>query len=223
MRTSMLRAACATLVSATALMCFATPTVAAPCVGFGDVDDASAFCGNVAWLKNRQITSGCSSALFCPHDPASRLQMAAFMNRLGTALTPVQLHVDASAGAIDLDASPVVCQTNDFTADGFARIAYADLRFGATATADVGLAADLVMSLDAGVTWSNLGQFANRGFIRANQWGTLTDLGFANLALDQSARWGVRMTRAGIAGTTDLTASRCQLRVRIYGDSNASP
>ena len=32
--------------------------------------------------------------------------MAAFMNRLGTALTPAQLPVDVAPGAIDLDAEP---------------------------------------------------------------------------------------------------------------------
>src|SRR5512134_2031947 len=82
-----------------------SPTIAAPCVGFTDVDASSAFCGNVGWLKNRSITLGCTTAtLYCPSDNVNRLQMAAFMNRLGTALTPVQLAVDAAPGAIDLDA-----------------------------------------------------------------------------------------------------------------------
>src|SRR5688572_28835994 len=178
----------ALMLRALAIGLFAPAVLAAPCAGFSDVEDTSAFCANVTWLKNRQVTAGCTASLYCPHDPANRLQMAAFMNRLGTALTPVDLHVDAASGAIDLDANSVVCQTSDFTAEGFARIAFADLRFGATATTDVGLAADLVMSMDQGVNWTNLGQFPNRGFVRANQWGTLNDLGFANLDVDQSAR-----------------------------------
>src|SRR5438477_9827195 len=36
-------------------------TVAAPCAGFTDVADTSGFCPNVEWLKNRQITLGCTS------------------------------------------------------------------------------------------------------------------------------------------------------------------
>src|SRR5688572_143512 len=213
----------ALMLRALAIGLFAPAVLAAPCAGFGDVEDTSGFCGNVTWLKNRAITAGCTGSLYCPHDPANRLQMAAFMNRLGTTLTPVDLHVDAAPGAIDLDANSVVCQTSEFTAEGFARIAYADLRFGATAANDVGFAADLVMSLDQGATWANLNLFANRGFVRANQWGTLNDLGFANLDVDQSARFGVRMTRIGAAGGPDLTASRCQLRVRVYGNANAAP
>ena len=73
------------------LLTFAiSPVVAAaPCAGFTDVDDTSAFCANVEWVKNRAITLGCTSATsYCPSDPVTRLQMAAFMNRLGTALEP---------------------------------------------------------------------------------------------------------------------------------------
>lgn len=219
MRSSMLRTI---LLATTALL--SAPALAAPCAGFGDVEDTSAFCGSVTWLKNRAVTQGCTSAtLFCPSDAVSRLQMAAFMKRLGAALTPVSLQVEASTGALDLDVNPVVCQTADFAAEEFERIAYADLRFGATATASVGLAADLVMSLDAGATWSALNLNANRGFVAGNQWGTLTDLGFATLAAEQTARWGVRVSRGGLAGGVDLSAGRCQLRVRIHGDTNAPP
>ena len=67
-----------------------TAALAAPCAGFTDVDDTSPFCGNVTWLKNRSITLGCTSTtLFCPGDFVSRLQMAAFMNRLGDSLFPL--------------------------------------------------------------------------------------------------------------------------------------
>jgi hypothetical protein len=65
-------------------------TQALPCAGFTDVDDTSPFCGNVTWLKNRSITLGCTSTtLYCPNDFVSRLQMAAFMNRLGDSLFPL--------------------------------------------------------------------------------------------------------------------------------------
>src|SRR5688572_20237196 len=228
MRDSMLRAVIASPVGlplrmaalgfalVVALALAPNPALAAPCAGFTDVEDSSIFCGNVAWLKNRAITLGCTSATtFCPVDAVSRLAMAAFMNRLGTALTPVQLAVDAASGAIDLDANPVVCQSADFEAEGFARMAFADLRFSGTASAAVGLAAELVMSTNAGASWTALNLFASRGFVAANQWGTLTDLGFNNLDADQSARWGVRLSRGGLPGGADLIDSRCQLRVRI--------
>jgi hypothetical protein len=204
---------------------FAVPFAAsgAPCSGFTDVDSASGFCPNVEWLRNRAITLGCSSTtLFCPNDPVIRLSMAAFMNRLGTALTPLQLPVDAAPGAVDLDTSAVVCQTQDFVVASFPRRAYADLSFNGKAPADVGFAADLVMSTNAGASWTNLNSAANRGFVSANQWGSLSDLGFSDLAVGQTVRWGVRVTRAGIAGGVDLADSRCALRVLIHSRTGAA-
>ena len=131
----------------------APSALALPCAGFTDVEDTSGFCPNVEWLKNRAVTTGCTSAtLYCPTDPVSRLAMAAFMNRLGTALTPAQLRVDGAPGAVDLDANVVVCQTTDLAITGYPRTAYVDLSLSATATADVGLASDLVISTDGGGT-----------------------------------------------------------------------
>src|SRR5688500_2655614 len=200
-----------------------SPAHAAPCSGFTDLDTSSGFCGNVAWLKNRSITFGCTATTYCPGDSVSRLQMAAFMNRLGTALTPERLAADAAPGAINLDASTVVCQTAEFVATDFERVAYADVTLSANAGAAVDFAADLVMSLDDGANWNNLNLFPNRGFVPANRWSVLTDIGFANLAVGQGARWGVRVTRGGIAGGNNLADSRCQLRVRVYGRDVSAP
>ena len=204
----------------------ATDTLAAPCADFTDVDDAvvgADFCQSVEWIKNRAVTAGCSSAtLYCPGSAVSRLQMAAFMNRLGNALTPVHLPLDASPGAIDLDPGIVVCQTQEFEVEDFPRRAYADLTFNASAPADVSFAADLVMSLNDGASWTNLNAVPNRGFVSANRWGTLSDLAFADLAVGQKVRWGVRLTRGGIAGGADLSDSRCQLRVLVHSRKGAA-
>src|SRR5687768_7684975 len=67
---------------------FASAAAAAPCAGFTDVDDADPFCTHVAWVKNRNVTAGCTATLYCPHDAATRLQMAAFLRRLGDLLLP---------------------------------------------------------------------------------------------------------------------------------------
>jgi uncharacterized protein len=60
--------------------------VAAPCAGFTDVSDTSPFCTNVEWLKNRGITLGVTPTTFSPNSPVTRLQMAAFMNRLAESM-----------------------------------------------------------------------------------------------------------------------------------------
>ena len=44
------------VLAALALVAFPLTSKAAPCAGFLDVDDASPFCLNVTWMKNRAIT-----------------------------------------------------------------------------------------------------------------------------------------------------------------------
>ena len=73
----------------------AAPALAAPCAGFNDVDSADPFCPSVQWIKARGITLGCSGSAYCPNDGVSRLQMAAFMMRLGEALVPPNVLVVA--------------------------------------------------------------------------------------------------------------------------------
>lgn len=59
--------------------------MAAPCVGFVDVDDGNvAYCTAVTFVRNKGITLGCTdSTHYCPNDYVSRLQMALFLQRMG--------------------------------------------------------------------------------------------------------------------------------------------
>ena len=75
-----------------------TAAIAAPCAGFTDVNDASPFCSNVAWINNRGVTLGCDTNLYCPHVAVSRLAMAAFLNRLGDAVLPPRVLWVANEG-----------------------------------------------------------------------------------------------------------------------------
>lgn len=56
---------------------------AAPCAGFNDVSDSDPFCVYVDWMKNRGITFGLTSTQYDPAGFVTRIQMAAFMYRLG--------------------------------------------------------------------------------------------------------------------------------------------
>jgi hypothetical protein len=196
----------------------ASPASAAPCVGFIDVDDQipgqAAFCPSVEWIKNRGVTTGCAVAnSYCPADPVSRLAMAAFMNRLGNALTATTMRVDTSPGAVDLDANAVVCQTADVVVGSYPRQAVLDLTFSAQAPGDVDIAADLVKSTDGGANWTVLTAVGNRGWVPTGRWGTLANLATTDLAVNDNVRFGVRVTRA--SGAVDLSDSRCNLRVAI--------
>lgn len=205
---------------AVAALCIAPAVLAAPCAGFTDVADNDPFCPSVEWIKNRQVTLGCSATTYCPGDPVIRLTMAAFMNRLGNTLTPLQARVDVAPGAIDLDADAVVCQTADITIAGYPRRALVDLTFSAQAPGDVDIAADLVKSVDGGANWTQLTAVGNRGSVATNRWGNLANLAATDLAVNDVVRFGVRVTRAG--GSGDLSDSRCNLRVAIGSRTGAA-
>ena len=197
--------------------------LAAPCAASPTSTPRARFCPNVEWLKNRAVTLGCTSTtLYCPTDAVSRLAMAAFMNRLGTALTPAMLRVDVAPGAVNLDATPVVCQTTDFAVTDYPRRAYADLTFAGIAAADIDIGADLVASLDGGTTWGPLNAVGSRGFVPANGWGQVSNLAHVDLDVGDTMRFGVRMNRGAGNGTANLTDSRCELRTLIYSRNGAS-
>jgi hypothetical protein len=193
---------------------------APPCAGFNDVDAVASVCPDVEWIKNRGVTLGCAAGLYCPNNSVRRDQMAAFMNRLGEALTPQQLLVDASPGAADLDANTVVCQTANFAVTGYPRRAYLDLAFAGMAPAAVDLAANLVMSTNSGASWTQVTTLANRGSVPANGWGNLANLGTQDLTVGQNVRFGVRLNR--VSGSADLSDSRCNLRVLVISRDGAS-
>ncbi|HVF64945.1 MAG TPA: hypothetical protein VNE58_13225 [Casimicrobiaceae bacterium] len=199
-------------------------TAAPPCAGFDDVDSNDIFCANIEWIRNRGVTIGCNipGTLYCPTQPVLRNQMAAFMNRLGTALTPVQVGVDVVSGAVNLSGAPTICQTANYAVTGFPRRAYLDLAFAGLAPTNVDVAADLVYTTDNGANWTQLTTVANRGAIAANQWGSIANLANVDLAVGQTVRFGVRMSR--VAGSGDLSDSRCNLRASIISrDGTASP
>jgi hypothetical protein len=96
--------------------------------------------------------------------------------------------------------------------------------FGATSPSAVDFAADLVISVNAGASWSPLTATTNRGHVPANQWGNLSNVASTDLVVGQSVRFGVRTTRDGLPGTANLAAGRCQLRALIYSrDGTTSP
>lgn len=216
-----------------ALIAMAAPAAyGAQCANFGDVvdDGATGFCPYVEWVKNRGVTNGCGDGSnYCPDVAVSRLAMAAFMKRLGDALTPVQLVTDLRPGAVDLDASVVVCQTQDFEVVKFPRTAYADATLSMSAAADVSFAGDLVMSTNAGASWTKLNATTtNHGSAPANQYGSLSDIGSVNLdapvppGVPPNVRFGLQLSRGSVVSTTDLTDSRCQVRVLVYSRTGAA-
>jgi hypothetical protein len=141
--------------------------------------------------------------------------MAAFMNRLGTALTPVTLKIEAQPGAIALGNGTVVCETGDHPIGKFPKRAYLDGVVMARSTAKADFGADPVVSFDGGATWIDVSSEPSRATAAANLWANLRVVGGIDLWTQETVRFGLRMTHGATAGQGGLADSRCVLRALI--------
>lgn len=199
------------------LFVISSPLVAAPCGGFTDVDDSNPayapFCENVEWIKNRGITQGCAPGLYCPDQNVTRLQMAALLNRMGTALRPVFLH-KTEPFTVELSFPVRQCVTDAYVVTGHARIASGVGSFQA------GLASSppipftmgglLVLSVDGGTTWQLFAPRATTAFGIGGASGTSVAAP-ALLPVGTSVQFGVQVETGGI----ELSSAHCDLTVRL--------
>jgi hypothetical protein len=144
--------------------------------------------------------------------------MAAFLNRLGTALGAPAL-TGSAAGPVDLDGAPAICQTTDFVVNGFPRRAYVTASVSGTAIADTSFEATPAASFDGGATWSPLTLYGGRATVQADQWAAVRATGNGDVDVGVTARFGLLVSRGGQPGATDLADSRCTLRA-VIGNRN---
>ena len=192
------------------------------CVGFVDVAAADPFCPNVEWLKNRSITLGCTdSSHYCPAATVNRLSMAAFMNRLGTALTPATLYQEAAPGAVTISAAGTeYCVTAAFPVTGFPRAATLNGAFAGTAAGAVTFRAVPVYSTNGGTSWTPTGTSIPKSTSAAGQWSTSTSIGVVPMTVGQTYLFAVRVLNE--SGSALLADSRCQLSAVIDNRNGTS-
>lgn len=204
------------------------PAFGQTCAGFSDVPASHPFCANIEWIKNRAVTGGCASnpLRYCPDDSVPRTQMAAFMNRLGNALTPFILRtIDAGFNGT-YDPSAVGCISAPFPitdpVDYPRQASFAATLMNFNAASPKTVQGQLVYSTDSGATWLSTGD--------AIMWQTIdpaerTTLALVGGPLDLNV--GSTYTFA-IRTTTNAPAvsvsGECQLNVRIESrTSSTSP
>jgi hypothetical protein len=197
------------------------------CVNFGDVadDGPNGFCPTVEWIKNRGITTGCAGgANYCPNDAVSRLAMAAFMQRLGKALTPEVLGVQGAfdtptAIPDDQDPAIIMCVSTVAAAANYPRKAVATAMFSALADASpASFRAFLLVSANGGgyQSFTPMASAAARATLPAGGWGTVSVTELMSLDPGQTYRFAIGVRRENLtnaAGTFDR--GRCQMTVTI--------
>lgn len=211
------------------LFIFAPTAFAQFCADFTDVPSSSPFCANVEWIKNRGITLGCDPAqptLYCPNNAVIRLQMAAFMNRLATALTPAVVRVETSGGATDLSSQPVLCQTPDQLIADYPRTFVLWAVITALGATNENLSIQVVRSTNSG-PFVHTNQIATTFPLRtlvSNNTVLLSSPVDANaeLAVDSTYKFGLRVART--TGTGNFTSFHCHLLLELRNrQGSASP
>jgi hypothetical protein len=196
-------------------------TYGVQCDGFADVAGNSPFCASVSWMKNRAVTLGCGGANYCPDNNVSRLSMAAFMKRLGDALSGIAILRVQTSGLLDFATAPVVCQTDPIAAATAPRRAVLDAIFAGFAGADSLARAQLVVSEDGGTTWTDTQLYTSRATFRAGQWRNVRVAGHRDVEAGKAVRFGLQMSLPG--GPGGVTDSTCRLRVRLENSAGFTP
>ena len=203
------------------------------CVGFGDIGAGDPFCPNVEWVKNRGVTLGCGDGSnYCPTDPVTRLQMAIFMNRLGTALTPGLLYgQDAVTQPTPLpqeqDNAIIMCATSPVAPASYPRKVLVNTMVslqadGASATFR---AFNLVAVNGAGATQLEPNRVAARGTAPPNGWTTVSLTEIMNLDPGNTYVFFLGVRRDQISGQGGTANNiRCQLTATVMNrNGTASP
>ena len=193
------------------------------CAGFTDVDGAPPFCPAVDWLRNRAITLGCTSTtLFCPQNPVTRLQMAAFMNRLGNALTPAIVYQHATGATLAGTPYTPVCMTGDVAAASYPRTASLGAVFNMLADAATEIELDAGISLDGGATWQIDGIQQEMSGSGTSRWvaGT-TWTGNQLLEAGEAYRFALLVTLK--PGAAQPGAWSCQLKAIVASTTGVGP
>lgn len=199
--------------------------VAAPCAGFTDVDStqvSAEFCSSVEWLKNRGVTLGCTSAtLYCPAGAVNRLQMAAFMKRLGEALEPEFVEQSSSGIDLPLNVSAIVCQTPPYVVQGYPRMATGAAMLYHRAANVKTVSAWLRYSTNGGSTWQPFSFFPTLASNPANGYTTQSPVAAPTLlAVGQSVIFGILAVESGFP--TPASDAGCSITVRIDNRIGAS-
>lgn len=195
---------------------------------FDDVPDAAIFCKEALWLRNAVVTLGCGGNNYCPGQAVTRAQMALFMNRLATTLTPdVLMHIDTSSPTGSLDTGGVsTCVSGPYTIPAGANGRYLSSIVASLSILTDG-AADLQVEAEGSVDGAAFVAVTGttRAHVPANQWtnlthlsgpGTIGGLG-GSLPAGHSYQFRLRLTRAG-TGIGDVVDTQCSLKVDMPVD-----
>ena len=190
------------------------PTSAtAQCAGFTDVPNDTS-CGGVTWIKNRGVTVGCTSTLYCPGQPVSRLAMALFMHRLGNVLTPAAHGMEGTGTALSLDTPTDICQTATAAATNYNRQLSGQAHFSFVAPASGSLTIRITTSTNGG-PFNQLGFPVQLTFTAGERVHGSGVAPPSTLPSGQTHRFAIRIENWLSPPGTSLTGWTCNLQLNV--------
>ena len=189
----------------------------ADCGDMVDVGPSDFYCNDVDWMKNRAVTLGCAASEYCPNEFVPRSQMAAFMRRLGTVLTPVVGRVEADVGTLTFlpgqQVSAPFCLTAVNMATAYPRAAYATATYSSGSAIALGLSYSLnIVYSNDGVTWTPVTNIAHPVQVGAGASGTNTSsTGLVAVNAQLPFQLGLTLNREDTTAGLSLGTSRCAL------------
>ncbi len=219
----------AAVATASWLFAASSSAVAAPCADFTDVEDTSPFCPSVEWMKNRAVTTGCTGTEYCPDDAVSRLAMAAFMQRLGVALTPAFVRKrDPAIGGLNLVGQQNLCATDPVAITGYPRAAIVrGLVNLYTPNGGMDVKAWVVYSTNGGTSW--ITPASNDGTAYGSLYSGLTppvDISLHPmnvLDLDVGSTYQFALAVIRQTGTGDVANLYCENLVQLVNRNGTAP
>ncbi len=195
---------------------------AAPCAGFGDVDDSDPFCGNVQWVRNRQITLGCSvPGSYCPHEPVIRASMALFLQRMGLRLQPEFLAGSQGVNG-PIDPAVVRCVVTPLNLP-WPRIIEGIGAFSTIGNAGAAdIAVQFVESTDLGVNWNPVSPLHAASVGDQGSANLVLLLGPRLLAASTQYLYALRISRVAGSSTTGNPANGSCRSLLSIGNRNPS-
>lgn len=156
--------------------------------------------------------------------------MAAFMNRLGTALSPEILFRETGTGTVVIPGSTpaaVRCDTADASTASYPRTVIVNGSMSGLADASsVAWRGSIVYSVDGGTTWLGTASNVNlRASSAADQWSETNPIGVFQLQPGMAYRFAIGILRDDqVSGTTGNFADyRCLLTASVVNRNGTSP
>lgn len=211
--------------------------LAAPCAGFADVDTSNQFCANIEWIKNRAVTQGCATGLYCPVDFVTREQMAAFMNRLGNALTPQTLTNTDAFDSYDLDLAESnvnahLCKVGPIAAADYPRRALIYAQFSGYGAGPFQMFGTTTASVNGGAFQRNApGGIGMRAQAGTAGWTNVTQTAAVDMAAGSTYTFAFFVQRAVeeapngndiVSPSAGLGGGRCNMTVQVQSRTGTS-